>query len=759
MRAVPLGHDNSCEEVIEMQVRNWMRGVLPLLFSACGTSSESSRDMPAATDEQSEAIQFAVPRETPTPLRPVVNALTPRKLAVIFGVVPGPVSADESAQWTTNVGAGLNITGGGQHATRDVLVGGPCSALLGLELGINLNHRAHQRLQITVSNLDSSGATLASKMVWDGPTVSANMTPAQIANLRAPSAVDIFPLLKVSTCIRFRIDVVDVGPFAVSQGQLVGWNIKMRTGVFPPATNEQIRARIFGTGALSANSYLKEVSRGKTSFQEAALLRGTSTWRPGDSIIEAGIDAVRMLDEQNFPFASFDSNNDGLINPDELAVVLVDNLGQSGQNQSDVAFRSKTGKIITHIAAVGQDLVFPSLVHELLHTLGAVDIYGDNWGKGECFNTGFSIMGCTGGVLPTDGTVYLDAWHRLKFGWLNTQFVSGSAPSSIELGNESFRDASGNPSRPGLVFNPNNGFEYALLEYRDGQGFDRSIYDKGVLVWSVKEKNDGSPFDAYFVRALDPSGAGQNSYAWKIGNCPFQVGFRDGGRSPYAFRVAPSGRNDSVRINYEPIPASNRAPTIQTNSPAAGAQIEAGTLINLSASVSDPDNNLCGIEWSSDVDGPLNPNFGFQSWRAGPRNITVSGTDNFGARTSAVININLIAPTPRIEIGAPLAGQQFYKDDIIPISGKVITSTGPADCSVLHWSIDRVPGWSATGCTVSTKFTFSGSATLTASSPESNLPAKSVGFNISTTCKLLPNCCGQLVCQPLDKVCPVKCPN
>jgi M6 family metalloprotease-like protein len=115
---------------------------------------------------------------------------------------------------------------------------------------------------------------------------------------------------------------------------------------------------------------------------------------------------------------------------------------------------------------------FWTLAHEMSHTFGTADLYAEN-----CFSDHMTLMSCEPFIPDDKSIVYLDPWHRWKLGWVYPYDVGvfyGNVGDTgyYEVGDESWRDLYGLPSRPLIIRNPSpNSNEYFLFEYRGGRSY------------------------------------------------------------------------------------------------------------------------------------------------------------------------------------------------------------------------------------------------------------------------------------------------
>src|SRR5262249_48695789 len=127
------------------------------------------------------------------------------------------------------------------------------------------------------------------------------------------------------------------------------------------------------------------------------------------------------------------------------------------------------GQAVTYTgwrAVAGEGGSFMTYVHELFHTIGALDIYGP-WNGCLPTNEGLSVMAATVSGPHNEFSVAADAWHRMFVGWTEPRVVAIGEPGSAELAADHV-PAAADPERkrPVLIYDPRRGkSEFFLLEY------------------------------------------------------------------------------------------------------------------------------------------------------------------------------------------------------------------------------------------------------------------------------------------------------
>lgn len=266
----------------------------------------------------------------------------------------------------------------------------------------------------------------------------------------------------------------------------------------PAPSKQQIEELVFGR-KRSVAGWWRENSGGRCTLERAGLLGWFKSdfgperyWGtdPEDKDkngfvtghVEKWAEAVRRADEE-FDFARYDKNRNKVLEPTELAVLVV-----IPQNGPFGTMRTPAGKevpkweplvvdgvsvpLITE-AYAGNPLNLGLFAHELSHLiLGAPDMYRNS--KFRALS--YSLMD------SSYGTVHLGPFEKLKLGWLRPRIVSRSGTfrlSSVERSGEAL-----------ILFDSERGpGEYFILENRWRRGsYDlEGLPSDGLAVWHVLE--------------------------------------------------------------------------------------------------------------------------------------------------------------------------------------------------------------------------------------------------------------------------------
>ena len=205
--------------------------------------------------------------------------------------------------------------------------------------------------------------------------------------------------------------------------------------------------------------------------------------------VEKWAEAIRKADA-DFDYARYDTNRDGYLSSNELAVVIVIpqdspfgvNRGVVGQEAPTVEPLIVDGKQIDTIVEwyTGNPLSFAIPCHELAHfLLGATDLY--ELAAWKYNPNSYSMMD------GSWGSWHLDPFEKLKAGWLRPTVAIGTTEynlKNIEQNQETI-----------ILYDPRRGpGEYFMLEnrwrgtsYDAGLGGNYGIFDQGLAVWHILE--------------------------------------------------------------------------------------------------------------------------------------------------------------------------------------------------------------------------------------------------------------------------------
>lgn len=282
----------------------------------------------------------------------------------------------------------------------------------------------------------------------------------------------------------------------------------------PEATQRRFARWTAGTAFPNVRDYFNEVSNGRFRWAFHRSVHIVQADQPtGQDDREDRSALVRRVIETGLDFSIYDRNRDHRIDTEELAIVFVDGRianGNFGNNRtpSPMCWEDQHEiDVCATVVSVGLMASFNMLTHELVHQLGAVDLY--NWVGGH---SGISVMGLSSG----DGgetTWYLDPWHRMQLGWVEPRVHTTWDTFEAELlAPQVMPDASSTSDEaPIILYDPSRGTgEFFMLEYRamlaGDQSYDRNVASDGIALWRIQQD------PATKVPGSILSGAGNGAY-------------------------------------------------------------------------------------------------------------------------------------------------------------------------------------------------------------------------------------------------------
>ena len=195
-------------------------------------------------------------------------------------------------------------------------------------------------------------------------------------------------------------------------------------------------------------------------------------------------------------FANYDANGNGHVANDELQIAIVYNdvdvngaARWAGTVRGPGAAVDWTGEV----AEFGHLTDFATVVHELSHTLGTLDLYGVG---GLSYR--LTLMGNTGCSPPcpeNPAIFHLDPWHKMQLGWCEPRIYSLRAGGIATMAAAQMA----NPGAPIILYDPARGTgEFFMLEYRtetspNGPGYDASVGGNGLVIWHIQQDANHNP--------------------------------------------------------------------------------------------------------------------------------------------------------------------------------------------------------------------------------------------------------------------------
>jgi M6 family metalloprotease-like protein len=266
----------------------------------------------------------------------------------------------------------------------------------------------------------------------------------------------------------------------------------------------------------SVNGYFLENSYAAFSWQRAGvlgpvILNATETATlftqqsddDGDGKNEGPLDSRAgfqyllglVAAKTQYNFAQWDSNGDGSITQDELSVMVIGNnshIGPPGTSTSRAGANRPIGNTLlawavpgqnvtlqSKIASLDQHASFMTITHELSHSLGTQDLYGnDGAGGAACFSSGLTLMTCSIFAVDDDRRTYhLDPWHKMRLGWLRPRiFTLGTGGVATVAASQII-----SPETPVILYDPAKGMsEYFIVEFRNNRISAGADHDANV---------------------------------------------------------------------------------------------------------------------------------------------------------------------------------------------------------------------------------------------------------------------------------------
>jgi len=347
-------------------------------------------------------------------------------------------------------------------------------------------------------------------------------------------------------------------------------------------TVSQITNLFFGPATPNVAGYISQVSNSRFGFRNAGVYAVTSTRKTTEfsGNPDKRAEGVKLARQAGFNFAAYDTNGDHVVTGDELSVSVLDSLSLAGggwgqfgpmSGPVDVGDSTHPMKVDLWTALDTEYGSFSLISHELLHQLGAVDIYGD----AARMSSGLSAM--TSSRLGTDSnrdmtTFEVDAWHKVRLGWVTPRVVPVTSVASCDIDYASWSRAGTNA--PILFFDPRRGVnEYYLMEFRANGAPDSSITPTGgVAVWHVRTDAGFRPYDVasgYSPTGTDKSvwtvgtdGTRGGASLWKAANGEFSLKWSDGSTTVSGVDTAPVASSASVGMAFQVTDKSANGPFV-----------------------------------------------------------------------------------------------------------------------------------------------------------------------------------------------------
>lgn len=249
----------------------------------------------------------------------------------------------------------------------------------------------------------------------------------------------------------------------------------------------------------SLTEYVQECSNGRFWFTRAGLLGPAPMGLFGNP---SEAEHVRKAAERMaglFPdlLHSLDTDVSSVVTADELVVLVVENHrnrfpANRGTQSVPITLGEVTKTMDLRLAFAGPFTPFYQVGHEVAHSLGTVDMYNPG-----TMNYLLTLMSAYSFTSNDQGSVHLDAWHKMALGWcepLRRQLSPGGSASVVEISAE-------RPDGAVILWHPSRGAtEYFLIERRTpagGRKYDVDFPGDGVLLWHIDPSrapmNRGAP--------------------------------------------------------------------------------------------------------------------------------------------------------------------------------------------------------------------------------------------------------------------------
>ncbi|MCA9579565.1 MAG: hypothetical protein H6726_08095 [Sandaracinaceae bacterium] len=211
--------------------------------------------------------------------------------------------------------------------------------------------------------------------------------------------------------------------------------------------------------------------------------------------------ALRAAVAAGHDFSQYDANDDGVIAHDELVVLVVTAARTNGPSiHQDYGGAARLLQPLTiggyrfgerTFAIYPEHTSLATMTHEISHVVArTLDVYC-------AIPTYATLMGPTiiPGVPDLRRVYHLDAWHKLRAGWLEPDIheVRSELAGSARL-TAATRDG----DRPLLLFDRtrydvlSGRGEYFLIEHRRAESYDADVHDSGIVVWHVWNDEQGN---------------------------------------------------------------------------------------------------------------------------------------------------------------------------------------------------------------------------------------------------------------------------
>ena len=240
----------------------------------------------------------------------------------------------------------------------------------------------------------------------------------------------------------------DQGIFGPQHPNVAGWFTEMSNGAFTFS-----RANVVEIGPYACP--LPDATSVRTQLEDAANFDG-----PG-----------------GFEFKDYDTNSDGILSTNEMALLGISSFFHAGGQAFSVDATVFPGtareiRVALKWAFAGDQETLSTMAHELCHAAcGMVDLYGSN-----CRGLGLTLASCTAGETSYTDLVHLDPWHKIRMGWVKPLIYDiRDHPAGAAI-----RPPQVTGERPVILFDSSRGtHEFHILEHRN------AFWNRGTQTWTV----------------------------------------------------------------------------------------------------------------------------------------------------------------------------------------------------------------------------------------------------------------------------------
>jgi M6 family metalloprotease-like protein len=379
------------------------------------------------------------------------------------------------------------------------------------------------------------------------------------------------------------------GQLAAGPRPLVVVLIRFDSMDFPPAYFEDyFLTNIFDPlGPHTVNGYMLENSNGRFYWSRSShpgVIRPhplPDSENYGPTLVRAGGQpgannppAIRDLTDLLFhsnlvartmmsglvDFRQFDGDANSVITGDELHLlfILPDTNSANGAARSPGRVQPPGFSYALHLESdcgVNVRSPFDMLTHELIHTLGAIDLYHPN--PPAAANAALTLMGPNSGVLDFRQTFHLDPWHKLRLGWCEPR-IRSIRDGGVEA---LFAAQMIRPDGQVILYDPARGTgEYFILEYRtsespNGPGYDRNVAGNGLVIWHVQHDGNYNPLyldtgHLSVVAEAAPDLARGSNFVWKDRAITPHLLWNDGSPTRTRIYVRSTNPNGSITVEW-----------------------------------------------------------------------------------------------------------------------------------------------------------------------------------------------------------------